>query len=570
MNLDVSAGALFGAAGAAVLHFLWQGVVIGVLAALVLRGCRREAAQARYCVALAGLGACAVVFVVTFVMQLAAHAPVGSGRGPVVVADGAAVAWWEWLLRTETVSAVWCLGVGVLTVRLCVQLAAARRLGRGVSVPPERWVEAFEGIKARLGVHKAVRLLQHASIDTPMVVGWLAPVVLVPAGAFMSLTPDQLYAVLAHELAHIRRKDHLLNGAQAVVEVVLFFHPVVWWLSSRARVEREHCCDDVAVGAAASPLVFAEALARLETLRHVFPQAAVAANGGSLMERIERVLKIGKAPGSKSLRWGGVAAIAAGAVVVAAALAQVSPQPSVAPAKPTVALKGNVMLMVKPTLVTGVKLDGPEATTVESVELEGLDGQPGEDVLFRIVEVQADRLEDDQGQTIEAPVRFRVKLTEKDGQPHELRLLRAAEAELQEMRKLADDLEAAVDAGQITREEADKKLEELKARTVERPFEGRVVELRLDGQDGAKTEAPAKDVVVVKGNRMQRIRLAETDRLELDKIADEVAAGTITRAEADERIQAVQKAAAERAARDGRAGREERAKRDASERDAKK
>jgi hypothetical protein len=95
--------------------------------------------------------------------------------------------------------------------------------------------------------------------------------------------------ILAHELAHIRRNDFFVNLMQAVVETLLFYHPAVWWISNRIRVEREHCCDDVAVSVSGKPLVYARALTRLEELRVEDAHAFVAANGGSLIGRIRRL-----------------------------------------------------------------------------------------------------------------------------------------------------------------------------------------------------------------------------------------------------------------------------------------
>jgi len=111
-----------------------------------------------------------------------------------------------------------------------------------------------------------------------------------PAAATLSgLSAEQMEMILAHELAHIRRNDFFVNLMQAVVETLLFYHPAVWWISHRIRVEREHCCDDVAVSVSGKPLVYARALTRLEELRVEDAQAFVAANGGSLIGRIRRL-----------------------------------------------------------------------------------------------------------------------------------------------------------------------------------------------------------------------------------------------------------------------------------------
>ena len=126
-------------------------------------------------------------------------------------------------------------------------------------------------------------------MEVPTVIGWLRPVVLLPAATLTGLSTEQMEMILAHELAHVRRNDFFVNLMQAVVETLLFYHPAVWWISHRIRVEREHCCDDVAVSVSGKPLVYARALTRLEELRVEDAQAFVAANGGSLIGRIRRL-----------------------------------------------------------------------------------------------------------------------------------------------------------------------------------------------------------------------------------------------------------------------------------------
>ena len=119
----------------------------------------------------------------------------------------------------------------------------------------------------RLHIGRAVRLLESTLVDVPTVIGWLKPVVLLPASALAGLSPHQLEAILAHELAHIRRHDYLVNLLQTLVETLLFYHPAVWWLSRRIRAERENCCDDLAVSLCGDPVAYAAALAELEGLR---------------------------------------------------------------------------------------------------------------------------------------------------------------------------------------------------------------------------------------------------------------------------------------------------------------
>src|SRR5262249_17738290 len=145
-------------------------------------------------------------------------------------------------------------------------------------------------LAARLGLTRQVRVLIAGAADGPSVVGWLRPVVLLPSATLLGLTPEQLEAVLAHELAHVRRHDYLVNLAQSLVETVLFYHPAVWWVSSRIRHERELCCDDLAVRSCGDALCYARALTRLERLRIASPELAMGAAGGPLLFRVRRLM----------------------------------------------------------------------------------------------------------------------------------------------------------------------------------------------------------------------------------------------------------------------------------------
>jgi hypothetical protein len=171
----------------------------------------------------------------------------------------------------------------------------------------EPWLAMARRLGSALGVRHAVRLLESTAVQVPAVVGLLRPVILLPANSLAGLLPGQLEMILAHELAHIRRHDFLVNLLQAAVETLLFYHPAVWWISRQIRVEREHCCDDLAVSVCGSPLQYARALARLEELRAEPLSLALSARGGSLLHRIRRVVG---APGTTAGPVRGVTALA--------------------------------------------------------------------------------------------------------------------------------------------------------------------------------------------------------------------------------------------------------------------
>ncbi len=141
----------------------------------------------------------------------------------------------------------------------------------------------------RLGIRRAVQVVQSAVVQVPLVVGWLRPIVMLPASALSGLSPAQLESIIAHELAHVRRHDYLVNVLQSVAEALLYYHPACWWISRRIRVEREHCCDDIAVAMCGDGVTYATALADLETRRRD-AAFALAATDGPLIQRVRRVI----------------------------------------------------------------------------------------------------------------------------------------------------------------------------------------------------------------------------------------------------------------------------------------
>lgn len=148
--------------------------------------------------------------------------------------------------------------------------------------------ERVGGLAKRLRIRQAVAVAQSALIEIPSVVGWLKPVILLPASALSGLDPSQLEALLAHELAHIRRHDYIVNILQTAIEILGFYHPAIWWMSRRIRMERENCCDDVAAELVGSRRLYVDALATMEELRGR-SDLVMAANGGNLLARIRRL-----------------------------------------------------------------------------------------------------------------------------------------------------------------------------------------------------------------------------------------------------------------------------------------
>ncbi|MBC7821782.1 MAG: M48 family metalloprotease, partial [Planctomycetaceae bacterium] len=210
---------------------------------------------------------------------------------------------------------MWLLGVVVLSLRLLVGWRVVQRLKRFAVVPAaEAWQLRSKDLATRLGISRTVKLVESALIEVPTVIGWLRPMILLPVSVLTNLTPQQLEAVLAHELAHIRRHDYLVNLLQTAIETLLFYHPAVWWLSRLIRSEREHCCDDLALSLCDSPVTYVSALAVMEELR-ASPALTMAASGGSLLNRIRRIA-LGPVSDSRRSIWWGASLIALTALVV--------------------------------------------------------------------------------------------------------------------------------------------------------------------------------------------------------------------------------------------------------------
>src|ERR1700688_2007570 len=162
----------------------------------------------------------------------------------------------------------WLLGVVCLSIRTIGGWRMIERLRRSALVEaPEAVRATFARLCQRLGITSPVTLRISEHVHGPLAMGIVRSLIILPASAVMALSPQQLEAVLAHELEHVRRADYFWNLIQTAVETLFFFHPAVWWLGSKLRQQRELCCDDAAVQACADPLVYATALLRLEERR---------------------------------------------------------------------------------------------------------------------------------------------------------------------------------------------------------------------------------------------------------------------------------------------------------------
>jgi beta-lactamase regulating signal transducer with metallopeptidase domain len=324
--------------GFTLLHFLWQGAAIAAALFAALRLAGNSTPSLRYgaaCVALVAMLAAPIVTGVvlsreaavadvdgavavgqstprTAASALSAMGPGGGSSAATPLDAGGSPSILSLLV------AAWCCGVAALAVRFAGGAIRARRLTRvEVSAPNAAWQRTLSRLARGMGVRRPVTLLVSGLVASPATLGWIRPVVLVPAGVFVGLTPAQLEAIFAHELAHIRRHDFLINLLQVAGEMLLFYHPAIWWVSRVISRERELACDDLAVGVCGDPLVYARALTRLERLTSAHPRLALAASGGELYDR---VLRLVEPAGTVSSASHGRRALSAAAIASAALL----------------------------------------------------------------------------------------------------------------------------------------------------------------------------------------------------------------------------------------------------------
>jgi beta-lactamase regulating signal transducer with metallopeptidase domain len=302
-------GSFFTALGWALFHFLWQGALVAAVLAAVGAFLARRSPAVRYavaCGALATMLALPIATAWSLTARGTRHSAVAAASSdvsgsilgvaspvsPDVAGDllpeslrGRFEALRPWVLLA------WFAGVLVLSIRFLGGLRTANRLTRrGTRPATEEYQRMLARLAARLTLTRPVKLLQSAVVKVPTAIGAFRPAILLPASVFTGLPTRGLEALIAHELAHVRRHDYLVNLIQTAAETLLFYHPAVWWVSSRIRAEREQCCDDLAIAATGDARSYARALVRLEEMRGSAPALAVAAGGGNLWKRVLRLL----------------------------------------------------------------------------------------------------------------------------------------------------------------------------------------------------------------------------------------------------------------------------------------
>ncbi len=292
------------AMGWALLHFVWQGMALAAFAAAAMALCRRT--QVKYLLGVVTLVMMLLAPAATFVydLQQNGNSP-RIAQGAVVVTPVHATSPSVGVINSASpqnspvrpsldslpwLVEAWLIGVAFFSLRSAGGfLLLERERRRQSSVVEDGILEICYSLQDQLGINRVIQYCECTWLQTPAVIGWFRPIVFLPLSALTGLSEEQLHAVIAHELAHIRRFDPFVNVFQVCVETLLFYHPAVWWLNKRIRAEREHCCDEAAVQICGDAVEYARALTLMEEWRSA-PGLAMAANRGPLTERILRLL----------------------------------------------------------------------------------------------------------------------------------------------------------------------------------------------------------------------------------------------------------------------------------------
>lgn len=321
----------------ALLHFVWQGALTALVVGGLICVLRVRRPQVRYAVWLGGLALMALCPAVTFVVAepsipIAASLDVAAGetaaqpwsdaagglpasQSPSIPTNGfrEQVAWA--VERQDRLVALvapylvlfWFAGVGIFGGRLLLGFAGVHWLALGRRPPGAALAEQAALLTQRIGLRRVPRVAICTRAGEALALGFLRPLILLPAAWLTELPPEVLRAVLAHELAHIRRRDVWVNLLQRVIETLLFYHPAVWWISRRVRAERELCCDDLAVTATGGRVEYAQALECVARRRLAESSPLLAAGIGgrkmALLKRVRHVLGTEPDEGPRAGRW---------------------------------------------------------------------------------------------------------------------------------------------------------------------------------------------------------------------------------------------------------------------------
>lgn len=292
-----------------IIHSLWEGLLIYALLRLVLMFSNQLSSVAKYWLAVSSQAAITIWFGCTLANEISIYnwlavTPVSLSKMPLLIQlpsgigqfnDQSIRYYYSIEAYLPYISLLYVSGLLFNSFRLLLARKKMNEIKQSISldVTLQLKLNQFAG---KLNITKKIIVGLHQMIDVPCMVGFFKPVILLPFSLATYLSPAEIEAILLHELAHIKRNDYLVNAAQQVISLLLFFNPCTQLINRIINEERENCCDDLVVKATADPIIYAKALLKLEQNRQNDWKQALAATGKKyhLLNRIERIMKTKK------------------------------------------------------------------------------------------------------------------------------------------------------------------------------------------------------------------------------------------------------------------------------------
>jgi len=320
-------------------HFLWQGLLVAFILKSLLFIIDKNKSKLRYTLSTLAMLSNALLAVLTFTMVYPdTNAGINSYLSPIpltslvneLTQQNALLTYQELLpsilaYSLPYISVLWLVTIVILSSKLLIEIRNVNNLPMHSSISPSLALSVrFDELAKQIKLAKTPKLLISLKAEVPMAIGWLKPVVLLPASMVTGLNSAQLEMLILHELAHIRRHDYLVNFLQTLIELLFFFHPGVHWIGKQMRNEREYCSDDIAVQHCGDAIAYAHTLTDTASLCaknhfHTIPTMAMAASGGDLKERVLRLVDHHCAPTNNTSKW-----LAAVSLLLALALLSVN------------------------------------------------------------------------------------------------------------------------------------------------------------------------------------------------------------------------------------------------------
>jgi beta-lactamase regulating signal transducer with metallopeptidase domain len=297
-------------------HIIWQGILVMALLSFILRLLSGKSSQIRYIISLFSLfimlGLAIFNFTKHYEKETIENSVVeiserSQHQAPVLIdLNQSNIKFTSRELiqvvkeRIENIDryfplivSIWILGIFIFIVKIVLSYIFTVRLKSvGTRVLSADWLDKFQKLQKQLKIKRAVNYLESKLVKVPIVLGHLKPVIVIPVEMITGIPTNQIEAIIAHELAHIRRNDYIFNVLQTIIETMFFFHPAVWYISSQIRKERENCCDDIALTVCEGSLIYAKALVSVQefSLNRLYSAVAFSGRKKHLLNRIKRMI----------------------------------------------------------------------------------------------------------------------------------------------------------------------------------------------------------------------------------------------------------------------------------------